>query len=153
ADLTTALHALMQNASPLAIDTAQAADMRAVPNIKPLSVTPLIVSSAAPGALGQSPLAGAIANAIAKAHASSVIDHGNMHAPVHAADSTPADGGAPSASDPEVWITAYSGSDENLLIHGDGVGTGTATNTGTLYTPDTVSQQPAYGSEARLFAF
>src|ERR1700749_617644 len=52
----------------------------------------------------------------------------------------------------ELWITAFQGSDENLLIHGDDTGNGVASNIGAVYTPDS-GNQPAYNSEARLFAY
>src|SRR6202789_227156 len=81
-------------------------------------------------------------------------NHGSGHEisnlGTHLADSdSDASGNLP---DPELWITAFSGSDENLLIHADDTGTGVASNTGTLYTPDSANQ-PNFTSEARLFTF
>ncbi|MGH6870174.1 MAG: beta strand repeat-containing protein [Rhizomicrobium sp.] len=70
----------------------------------------------------------------------------------HAAD---APAGAPPADplDPELWITAFQGVNENLIIHADDTGTHSAANTGTLYTPDSANQPTTLASEARVFAF
>ncbi|HTQ15242.1 MAG TPA: VCBS domain-containing protein [Rhizomicrobium sp.] len=80
------------------------------------------------------------------------LSHGTLPGLTPHLTDAPADSGAAAPLDPELWITGFSGSTENLLIHADDTGTHTASSTGTLYTPDSANE-PTFASEARVFAF
>ncbi|HEY1707108.1 MAG TPA: Ig-like domain-containing protein, partial [Rhizomicrobium sp.] len=54
-----------------------------------------------------------------------------------------AEGSSGTAVDPELWITGTTGVDENVIIHADDTGSGSASNTGTLITPDSSNQPVA----------
>jgi hypothetical protein len=75
---------------------------------------------------------------LARDHATLIpADHTSSPTLPHTLDGGPAPAGpAPStAPDPELWMTATQGSNEELIIHADDTGTGVASNIGTLFTP------------------